>query len=64
MGCDDAWHTGTPPAPGLYRLLVDIDIHSDGKPARSERVERWDGTTWSTLGGYAVPVKWAEMLGA
>jgi len=59
--CRD-WHTGNPPSPGLYRLLVDIDIHDNGKPSRSERREYWDGERWSTLGAYARPVCWCAVI--
>jgi len=55
------WQVGDPPAPGHYRLLVDIDIHDNGKPSRSERREYWDGKRWGTLGAYARPVKWAPI---
>lgn len=51
-------HDRDPPGEGFYLVTVSVDIFDDGKLSRSVRLERWDGKTWATLGGYAQPEAW------
>jgi hypothetical protein len=44
-----------PPESGHYLVRVTNNEHT------WVRLERWDGTTWATLGGYATPTGWMAL---
>lgn len=50
-----------PPGPGWYWVTVERDVQDDGDVSRTSRIDRWDGVSWITAGGYSTVTAWCWM---